>query len=170
MRKYLLMSILALAGCGEPADRLTDEQAAAQQEETIEAPVEIEVPPPASVAPTKAPVAEYRAIGTEPGWTLAVTPKTMTYEGDYGAVTIAEATPPGFRPGAGRYAGSRLVVTIAAGPCSDGMSDRTYRHTVTLVADDRTVSGCGGGVIADDETASDQQPQTDNGSTTGITT
>ncbi len=149
MTRYFLLPILLMAGCGEPADRLTDEQAAAQQEATIEAPVEIEVPEPTlSPAPTP-PVASYSALGTEPGWTLKVTPKTMTYEGDYGSVTIAEATPARFRPVPGRYAGTRLSVIISPGPCSDGMSDRTYRHTVTLVADDKTVSGCGGGVIAD---------------------
>ena len=39
-------------------------------------------------------------------------------------------------------------MTISAGPCSDGMSDLTYRQTVRVTADGRTVSGCGGGTIA----------------------
>ena len=29
-------------------------------------------------------------------------------------------------------------MTIAPGPCNDGMSDRTYRDTVTVVADGKT--------------------------------
>lgn len=149
MTKYWLFPLFLLAGCGEPADRLTDEQAAAQQNAAIEETVEIDVPEPTSSPAPAPPAASYAALGTEPGWALSVTPKSMRYEGDYGSVTIAEATPARFRPVPGRYAGTRLAVTIAPGPCNDGMSDRTYRDTVTVEADGKSVSGCGGGVIAD---------------------
>ncbi len=148
MKNEVLVLCILVAGCGAPADRLTDEQAAAEQQANIEAPQRIEVPPPTEAPPPAPPPPSYKAVGTEPGWTLSVTPKTMTYEGDYGSVTIAEPTPSRFRPVQGRYAGTRLQVTIASGPCNDGMSDRTYRDTVTVVADGRTVSGCGGGEVA----------------------
>jgi len=72
----------------------------------------------------------------------------MDYAGDYGEVNIAEATPPSFRAAQGSYRSGKLQVTISAGPCSDGMSDLTYRQTVRVTADGRTVSGCGGGTIA----------------------
>ncbi len=149
MTKFWLFPFLLLAGCGEPADRLTDEQAAAQQNAAIDETVEIDVPEPASSPTPTPPVANYSALGTEPGWALTITPGTIRYEGDYGSVTISEPTPARFRPVPGRYAGTRLSVTIAPGPCNDGMSDRTYRDTVTVAADGKTVSGCGGGVIAD---------------------
>lgn len=149
MNAKILILCALLAGCGAPADRLTDEQAAAEQQANIEAPQQIEVPPPTNVAPPATPTPSYKALGTEPGWTLTVTPTSVSYEGEYGATIISEPSPPRFRPVAGRYAGKRLVVTIAPGPCSDGMSDRTYRDTVTVSADSRIVTGCGGGAIAD---------------------
>lgn len=149
MKCNILLLCALLAGCGEPADRLTDEEAAAVQNANIETPQAIDVPQQINVAPPDAPAPSYKAVGTEPGWALTITPKAMSYQGDYGAVTISEPTPPRFRPVAGRYAGTRLAVTIAPGPCSDGMSDRTYRDTVTVVADGKSVSGCGGGTIAE---------------------
>lgn len=146
--KYGMFVLCAMvAGCGAPADRLSDEDAEAQQNSVIEETIAIDVPQPTTLAPPAPPAQSYKAVGTEPGWALSVTPATMKYEGDYGAVTIAEPTPPRFRPVPGRYAGTRIQLTITPGPCSDGMSDRTYRHTVNLVADGKTVSGCGGGTI-----------------------
>lgn len=149
MTKLWLFPLFLLTGCGEPADRLTDEQATAQQNAAIDETVAIAVPEPISTPAPAPSAASYSALGNEPGWSLNVTPKTMRYQGDYGSVSIAEATPARFRPVPGRYAATRLSVTIAPGPCNDGMSDRTYRDTVTVVADGKTVSGCGGGVIAD---------------------
>lgn len=145
--RYALLTILMLGACGAPADRLTNEQAAARQSASIDAPPEIDIPPP-TAAPAAAPSYSYKAVGTEPGWALTVTPATMRYEGDYGSVSIGEPTPANFRPAPGAYAGPRLKLTIAPGPCSDGMSDFTYRHTVRLVADGKTVTGCGGGTVA----------------------
>ena len=147
MKRMILFLAAALAGCGAPVDRLTDEEAAAGQNAMIEETVAIDVPPATSPAPPASPVLRYTAIGTEPGWALNVTPKTMRYEGEYGSVVIAEPTPPRFRPVPGRYAATRLQLTIAPGPCNDGMSDRTYRDTVSLVADGKTVSGCGGEIL-----------------------
>lgn len=152
MIRMFLLPLLMLTGCGAGSDRLTDEQASAEQNAAIEAPIDIAVPPPAA-PPAKAAKAEYRAVGTEPGWAFTVTPTTIRYEGDYGSVIIAEPTPPRFRPVPGRYSGTRLQLTIAPGPCNDGMSDKVYRHTVQLVADGKTVSGCGGGTVAPAELA-----------------
>jgi uncharacterized membrane protein len=148
MKCKILVLCATLAGCGAPSDRLTDEQAAAEQNAAIEETVAIDVPEPITTAPPPpSPTLSYKALGTEPGWALTVTPKTINYEGEYGSVVISEPTPPRFRPGPGRYAGTRIAVTIAPGPCSDGMSDRTYRHTVTVVVDGKSVSGCGGGTM-----------------------
>lgn len=143
--RIFFLGALALAGCGANADRLTEEQAAAAQNFSVEAPDAIDqpLPPPAS------PVAfSYKAVGTEPGWALTIGGATMRYEGDYGSVKISEPTPANFRPDPGTYPGKRLKLTIAPGPCSDGMSDLVYRQTVRLVADGTTVEGCGGGTVA----------------------
>ncbi len=99
-------------------------------------------------APGTQPAA-YMALGTEPGWTLEITPGLLNYTGDYGDTKILEPNP-GARPSFNgeRYAGKRLAVEVAHVECSDGMSDRRYRDTVTVTADGKTVKGCGGGILA----------------------
>ena len=145
--RITLVLTLALAGCGTPEDRLSDEQAAAEQNQLVETPITIDQPAVAGPA-AASPALTYKAVGTEPGWALTIRGATMVYEGDYGSVTIGEATPNGFRPAPGRYAGARLKLTITPGPCSDGMSDLIYRHNVRLMADSKAVTGCGGGTVA----------------------
>ncbi|MCW5647766.1 MAG: META domain-containing protein [Sphingopyxis sp.] len=102
--------------------------------------------PPQS--PGGAPAAAYMALGTEPGWTLEITPDRLNYDGDYGATKIMVPNP-GAKPSPNgeRYMTERLTVDITRGECSDGMSDRRYRDTVTLTADGKTVKGCGGGIL-----------------------
>lgn len=97
---------------------------------------------------TPAPSRVYMALGTEPGWTLEITPERLNYAGDYGETVIRVANP-GARPSPGgeRYAADRLTVDVTHAQCSDGMSDRRYRDTVTVTADGRTVKGCGGPIL-----------------------
>lgn len=104
--------------------------------------------------PEAPPSPSYFALGTEPGWTLEITPGMLNYDGDYGDTKIVVANP-GARPSAGgeRYVTPRLTVDITHGECSDGMSDRRYRDTVTLTAEGKTVKGCGGGVLPPAELA-----------------
>ena len=143
---------LAIAGCGQPADRLTDDEASTGQgpaviEETPDDPEAIAAPSDLPDAEVAGPIL-YKAVGNEPGWSLTVRAARMDYVGDYGEVNIAEPTPPNFRAAHGTYRSGKLRLTISAGPCSDGMSDLIYRQTVRVTADGRTVSGCGGGTIA----------------------
>ena len=101
-----------------------------------------------STPETPAPSRVYMALGTEPGWTLEITPERLNYAGDYGE-TIIRVANPGARPSPGgeRYAADRLTVDVRRAECSDGMSDRRYRDTVTVTADGKTVTGCGGPVL-----------------------
>src|SRR3546814_4280104 len=94
------------------------------------------------------------ALGTEPGWTLEITPSRLNYDGDYGETKIRVPNP-GAMPGPDgeRYVTDRLKVDVARGECSDGMSDRRYRDTVTVTADGKTVKGCGGGILPPTELA-----------------
>ncbi len=98
--------------------------------------------------PGETPAAAYMALGTEPGWTLEITPSRLNYDGDYGETKIMVANP-GAKPSAGgkRYITDRLTVDVVRGECSDGMSDRRYADTVTVVADGKTVKGCGGKIL-----------------------
>ena len=104
--------------------------------------------------PGTPPAPSYLALGTEPGWTLEITPGMLNYDGDYGDTEIVVANP-GARPSFNgeRYVTPRLTVDITHAACSDGMSDRRYRDTVTLTAEGKTVKGCGGGVLPPAELA-----------------
>jgi heat shock protein HslJ len=143
---------LLLAGCGDPQDKLSDEEASVQQTPAVldNGNAESETITAASDLPAPEDAGDilYKAVGTEPGWSLTVRPARMDYSGDYGQANLAEPTPPDFRANQGTYRSGKLIVKISAGPCSDGMSDLTYRQTVQVIADGRTVSGCGGGTIA----------------------
>lgn len=112
---------------------------------------------PAAETPPQGPgeqPATYMALGTEPGWTLEITPSGLNYDGDYGETKIMVPNP-GAKPSTnGRtYVTDRLSVAIEQAPCSDGMSDRRYRDTVTVTADGKTVKGCGGGTLLPDKLA-----------------
>lgn len=124
----LLASLLALAACAPAAET-----------------------PPQS--PGEQPAA-YMALGTEPGWTLEITPSRLNYDGDYGDTKIMVPNP-GAKPSFNgeRYVTGRLTVDITHAECSDGMSDRRYRDTVTVTADGKTVKGCGGKILPPTELA-----------------
>ena len=100
------------------------------------------------------PPAAYMALGTEPGWTLEITPSRLNYDGDYGETKIMVPNPGARAVTNGEhYVTDRLKVEVTRGECSDGMSDRRYRDTVTVTADGKTVKGCGGGILPPTELA-----------------
>lgn len=127
MHKSVSLFALSLAGCA-PAT------------ETQQAPAP---PQPA-----------YMAIGTEPGWTLEITPERLNYAGDYGETKIVVPNP-GAAPSMNGtiYAAGRLSVVIKHAACSDGMSDRRYADTVRVIADGKAVQGCGGAILPPDTLA-----------------
>ncbi len=88
---------------------------------------------------------DYRARGQEPGWLLTVVANTLIYEGDYGETRIEVAAPPPRTTFNGhRYETGRLLVDITHGRCNDVMSGQGYADQVLIVADGKTVRGCGG--------------------------
>jgi heat shock protein HslJ len=104
--------------------------------------------PPVAIDPV------YMAIGTEPGWTLEITPERLNYAGDYGETKIAVPNPGATPSMNGKsYAGGRLSVVIKHATCSDGMSDRRYADTVRVIADGKTLTGCGGVILPPDTLA-----------------
>ena len=104
-------------------------------------------PPKASFLP-----AAFRASGTEPFWSVEVTPLTLVYTtpddcaGD-GGCQGREAVP--VRTD---YAGKTIVLaqlddgelhlTITPGPCNDGMSDKEYPWTVVARRGESIWPGC----------------------------
>lgn len=98
----------------------------------------------------------YKALGTEPGWTLTIDSRSLRYEGDYGRTRINVARPrPIAIPNGTRYRTRRLSVDITHVRCSDGMSDRMFADTVKLTIGRRRLSGCGGAVIGGEANLAD---------------
>ena len=112
---------------------------------------------PAAETPPQGPgeqAAAYMALGTEPGWTLEITPSQLNYDGDYGETKIMVPNPGATPSMNGRtYVTDRLSVVIKQAPCSDGMSDRRYSDTVRVVAGGKTLHGCGGKILPPDTLA-----------------
>lgn len=95
-------------------------------------------------AHAQGPSQPYRALGTQPFWSLTIDGQTIRYEPASGtAITLPSPRPiVGFN--GERYVTRRLTVDITHAKCSDGISDRSYRDTVVLSVDGRKLRGCGG--------------------------
>lgn len=89
----------------------------------------------------------YRALGTEPFWSVAIDGGQMRFETPEGGFTVpTPAARPSFN--GHRWVTPRLTVDVTHGECSDGMSDRRFADTVLVVADGRELRGCGGDILA----------------------
>ncbi len=91
------------------------------------------------------PADRYFARGQEPGWTVTIANGRIDYLGDYGETRIAVPRPdprPSFN--GLRYETQRLIVDITYSRCNDAMSGHGYAHQVLVIADGRSVQGCGG--------------------------
>lgn len=89
----------------------------------------------------------FRVLGTEPFWTIEVTPAQLRYEG----LDRPEQTAPNPGPVVrGKTAvftvttkqNNSLVVTLVDTDCSDGMSDRLYPLTARVEISGETLDGC----------------------------
>jgi heat shock protein HslJ len=93
-------------------------------------------------------VLPYKAVGTEPGWTLTIDRGLIRYVGDYGKTRVTTKAPvprPSFN--GRRYVTKRITIDVTRTQCSDGMSDRVFPDKVTVTVGRKTVSGCGGDPI-----------------------
>jgi heat shock protein HslJ len=102
---------------------------------------------PAVTSPPPSPqsTATYRAIGQEPGWTITISGNRIDYAGDYGETRISAARPePRTTFNGHRYETPRLTVDVTHTRCNDAMSGHGYADTVMVIADGKTVRGCGG--------------------------
>ena len=90
------------------------------------------------------PPPPYRALGTEPFWSLLIDEHHLTFT-QPGAQPIQQPTPRVIHGFAGEiFQTPRINVNIVHARCSDGMSDRTYPDKVQVTADGRQFNGCGG--------------------------
>lgn len=98
-------------------------------------------------SPATASDSGYRALGAEPFWSLTVDGKNMIFsqagkEDIFGENTMSRSSFNGWR-----HVSKTITADVTFAPCSDGMSDRTYKDTVTVMVGKETYSGCGGGVL-----------------------
>jgi heat shock protein HslJ len=90
------------------------------------------------------PSPTYRAVGTEPSWTLAIDQRELTFTRP-DAQPVFQPRPTAIIGIAGEiYQTPRIHVNIVHAQCSDGMSDRTYPDTVQVDVDGQRFTGCGG--------------------------
>ena len=87
-----------------------------------------------------------RFTGTEPFWGGEVKGETLTYttidnpKGD--AIAVKRFAGRNGLGVSGQLQGAAFDMTITPGACSDGMSDRSYPFTVTLLVGQETRNGC----------------------------
>lgn len=88
----------------------------------------------------------YRALGTEPFWSVTIANGRMTYRTPDGGFSVA--APRGRETGSGRsWETGRIKLYMWHQQCSDGMSDNDYPQTVRAVVDGQTLRGCGGAPV-----------------------
>ncbi len=84
----------------------------------------------------------YRAVGTEPFWSITIEHGRMTYASPEGGFSVP--APRGQELGDGRlWETRRITLQTSNEACSDGMSDTNYNQSVRAVVDGRTLHGCG---------------------------
>jgi heat shock protein HslJ len=91
----------------------------------------------------------YRALGTEPFWSLTIDGRSIRYQPADGRETRVPKPRPIIGFNGERYVTRGLTVDITHVECSDGMSDRTFHDTVTVKLGRRTLRGCGGDVLSE---------------------
>lgn len=103
--------------------------------------------------PVEGAARAFRARGNEPPWTLEIAAERITLVTDYGQKRLEAPTPAAETlPGVTRYAAgsgdASIAITISDRVCGDSMSGMPYPQSVELVADGRTLAGCGGEPVA----------------------
>lgn len=94
------------------------------------------------------PTAPYRAIGQEPGWTLIIDDRDLTFIPASGQL-VRQPKPQAIIGIAGEiYRTPRIGVNIVHATCTDAMSGQVYRDRVQVDVDGRRFEGCGGDPLA----------------------
>lgn len=97
-------------------------------------------------APAAAGADSYKAFGTEPFWSLVIDGKTMRFNQDEEVFASNVVARPSFN--GWRYMSKNMTADVTFAECSDGMSEFTYKDTVSVIVGDKTYTGCGGGIVA----------------------
>ena len=99
-------------------------------------------PPPSS--------APYRAVGQEPGWSLIIDERDITFIPANGP-PVRQPRPQVINGFAGEiYQTPRIGVNVVHAACTDVMSGQVYRDRVQVDVDGKRFDGCGGDAAAPD--------------------
>ena len=120
--------------------------AACQPQDPTGAPAEPPADAPAELAPA-ADAGDFSqpitARGNEPFWAITVDGSTLTLKRPDAADVTFEAAQPGGPEWTAKAADGRtLTLKVAAGECSDGMSDARYPMTAEAALAGETLKGC----------------------------
>lgn len=150
MRSGLVLALLALGACsGEPQGLATPandetEVATVAGVEPTEAATPSPLPRPAQSAPVLPE--RMQALGTEPFWSVEITPGQLRYshpENIPGTAFAAVASREGEKMRySGTMDGKAVSLLVQPGTCSDGMSDTIYEWKAELTIDGQTEKGC----------------------------
>ena len=131
-----------LAGCQADVNRdpATEETVTSQAPAAPQAPA---IPPETASAPA---VERFVALGTEPFWSVEVSPGQLRYStpedipgAAFAAQRSADAAAITY---SGTLEGQPARLRIAAGECSDGMSDTVYAYRATFTLAAQELRGC----------------------------
>ncbi len=103
-------------------------------------------------------------LGTEPFWSVRIRADRLEYEGVDRPLRRAANPGPQVQGTTAVWAtatddGQALVVTLAATPCSDGMSDRIYPFTARVEIGAESLNGCAAPQSFIDTTGEDGRPE-----------
>jgi uncharacterized membrane protein len=138
-------AVALLAGCGRDEPSLpANGQATPATRPAPAAKARPETPAPPHNSPW-AP-SGYALNGTEPFWGGSLTGTTVRYmtpDDQFGDVIETRvAFAPDRETYSGAWGGSPFVLILRRGPCSDGMSDRSYAFSVELRVRGESRRGC----------------------------
>lgn len=127
-RRLLLAVYLALAACGGTGSELPGDSADHR--------------PWQGIGPDEA----ISIVGTEPFWGGTVTRGQLTYttpdDPDGRSIAVSRFGGRGGLSFSGDLDGQALTLAITPGACSDGMSDRAFPYTVTMLLGSERRKGC----------------------------
>jgi heat shock protein HslJ len=92
--------------------------------------------------------ASYKAIGTEPFWSLSINDGKMLF--DRAGETPVAAASYQARPSINgwRYVSKEITADVTFVECNDGMSDWFYKDRVVVMVGRQEYKGCGGDIVA----------------------
>ncbi len=143
MRLILVLAAgAALAGCQPAADQqpVAEETTTSAEKATPQATA---IPQATAPAPAEE---RFVALGTEPFWSVEVSPGQLRYstpEDIPGEIFDALRSEDGAGIAyIGTLKGQKAALRIAAGECSDGMSDTVYAYRATFTLAAQELRGC----------------------------